>query len=152
MTKRIILFLILNFVALGLGSWMMADGPNTAWYAELNKAPWTPPGWMFGTAWIIIMICFAGYMALLWERSENKKRITGEYIVQWGLNVSWNPIFFYFHYMKPGLLILFHLAMLMAFMLYKYRKEMRAGSYLLVPYVIWLLIAMSLNGYAVLYN
>ena len=51
MMKRTLIFLLFNFIALGLGSWMMADGPNSIWYEELSKAPWTPPGWMFGTAW-----------------------------------------------------------------------------------------------------
>jgi len=152
MMKRTLIFLLFNFIALGLGSWMMADGPNSIWYEELSKAPWTPPGWMFGTAWSLIMISFAFYMAKLWEVMDSKKRITVEYIVQWGLNVSWNPIFFYFHYTYTGLLILFHLTMLITFIFFKYRKKLNISSLLILPYVIWLFLATSLNLYIILNN
>ena len=43
-----ILFLILNFGGLAIGSWLMNNGPLTAWYTNLNQAPWTPPGIIFG--------------------------------------------------------------------------------------------------------
>jgi len=66
--KKVLLlafFLVLNFGALGIGVLLMNNGPQDAWYAALNKAPWTPPGWFFGVAWNTIMICFSIYMAYL---------------------------------------------------------------------------------------
>lgn len=63
MTYRLILFLILNFGALALGGLFTNNGVNSEWYTNLNKAPWTPPGWVFGFAWTTIMICFSIYMA-----------------------------------------------------------------------------------------
>ena len=56
--KPFLIFLIINFAALGLGSWIMGAGAQSEWYSSLNQAPWTPPGWVFGAAWTIIMICF----------------------------------------------------------------------------------------------
>jgi len=53
----LLLFLIINFGGLALGSYLMNDGPNSTWYNDLNQAPWTPPGWVFGAAWTVIMIC-----------------------------------------------------------------------------------------------
>ena len=41
--KYLILFLIINFGGLALGSWLMNNGPNSDWYLNLDKAPWTPP-------------------------------------------------------------------------------------------------------------
>ena len=61
--KISIFFLVLNFSALAIGSWLMNNGPMTNWYVNLNQAPWTPPGWVFGIAWTTIMICFSVYMA-----------------------------------------------------------------------------------------
>ena len=46
--KVLIVFLIINFGALAMGGWLMNNGPQTDWYLALNKAPWTPPGWVFG--------------------------------------------------------------------------------------------------------
>ena len=64
--KRIALlvfFLLVNFGGLAIGNWLMNSGPSSTWYLELNKAPWTPPGWVFGAAWTLIMICFSIYLA-----------------------------------------------------------------------------------------
>ena len=62
-TKNIIIFLIINFAALGIGSFLMGEGPSGEYYQSTNKAPWTPPGWVFGAAWTLIMVCFSVYMA-----------------------------------------------------------------------------------------
>ncbi|MEM6378823.1 MAG: TspO/MBR family protein, partial [Bacteroidota bacterium] len=57
MLARVIIFLILNFVALGIGGFFTGPGTSSEWYNNLNQAPWTPPGWVFGAAWTTIMIC-----------------------------------------------------------------------------------------------
>jgi len=62
MYKHVILFLVLNFGALAVASLFTGNGVASNWYQHLNKAPWTPPGWMFGLAWTTIMICFALYI------------------------------------------------------------------------------------------
>ena len=63
--KLTLLFLMINFGGLAIGSWLMDNGPMTDWYINLNQAPWSPPGWVFGAAWTTIMICFSIYMAYL---------------------------------------------------------------------------------------
>jgi hypothetical protein len=45
---RLILFLIINFGALGIGGLLLGNPATNEWYQSLNKAPWTPPGWVFG--------------------------------------------------------------------------------------------------------
>ena len=85
MIKRAILFLILNFAALAIGGLFTGDGVPSEWYQELNKAPWTPPGWAFGAAWTLIMICFSFYMALLTKGI--KREIVILFALQWILNI-----------------------------------------------------------------
>ena len=68
MVQRLILFLTLNFGALALGGIFAGQGAVSDWYEALNKAPWTPPGWVFGFAWTTIMICYSLFMTLAWEK------------------------------------------------------------------------------------
>jgi benzodiazapine receptor len=152
MLKRLIIFLVLNFGALALGAWFMGEGPSSDWYEGLNKAPWTPPGWTFGVAWSTIMLCFSLYLAMLWPRVESQRRLSGLYGLQLLLNIAWNPAFFYFHQALLGLVIITSLTLLIAYILFYYWSEFKARSLLLLPYLLWLIIATSLNGYIVWMN
>jgi tryptophan-rich sensory protein len=152
MTLRVIIFLVLNFSALAIGGLFTGKGVPSEWYMQLSKAPWTPPGWVFGTAWTSIMIFFSFYMAYLWPSAENKSFLTGLYIVQWILNVSWNPTFFYFQNILGGLLIISILTLVVGYFLFYYAPQMKYKSVLILPYFLWLLIATSLNGYIFLKN
>ena len=150
--KRLILFLVINFGGLGLGSWLMDNGPNTDWYMNLNQAPWTPPGWVFGVAWTTIMICFSIYLAKLFENQDSKfLRIL--FVFQVFLNVVWNYVFFNQHLVGLGLVIIALLTLLISYFFFKFRMDdMKRYKYLLLPYIMWLLIATSLNAYILLNN
>lgn len=152
MIKRIILFLILNFSALALGGFYTGKGVPSDWYIHLDKAPWTPPGWVFGAAWTFIMICFAFYMAYLWKSSDKKKLVIALYSIQLILNISWNPIFFQFHNALFGLIVITSLTILIGFMLVYYHSILKIKSTLLAPYFVWLIIATSLNAYILIMN
>lgn len=146
-----VLFFVLNFGALGLGAWLMGEGPTGDWYQEANQAPWTPPGWFFGAAWTFIMICYSVYMGIAWNRIS-KEKLLSIYGIQLLFNIGWNPVFFYFHDVEIGLLIISFLTVLIWTKMILLRKPMKSWSFLLLPYGIWLVIATSLNLYFLLYN
>jgi len=152
LAKRLILFLILNFGALYLGALFTTDGVSSEWYQTLNKAPWTPPGWVFGAAWTLIMICFSFYMANAYGSVKKKTELLLLFALQWLLNVSWNPIFFQFHAVNTGLIIITSLTVLMLIFIFRYMNLMKNWTALLLPYAIWLVIATSLNAYVSVMN
>jgi tryptophan-rich sensory protein len=152
MLRQLILFLLLNFGALALGGLFTGQGVSSDWYAGLDKAPWTPPGWVFGAAWTTIMLCLAVYMARWWQVDPDKRRIMGLYALQWVLNVAWNPVFFYLHAALPALFVIIALTCLVGYWLFSNQLSMKAWSVLVLPYFIWLLIATSLNAYIVFQN
>lgn len=147
MVLRVILFLVVNFAALGIGMIFTGKGVPSEWYQSLSKAPWTPPGWVFGAAWTTIMICFAIYMAFAWKKVKNEKALIALFSIQWVLNVLWNPVFFYFHQVAAGLVIISALTILIAVFLFRYWSDLKLKSILILPYFIWLIIATSLNWY-----
>ncbi|MEO5642573.1 MAG: TspO/MBR family protein [Bacteroidia bacterium] len=152
MIYRLIAFLLINFGALAIGSFFTTKGVSSEWYESLAKAPWTPPGAVFGIAWTTIMICFSIYMAYLWPAIEKKNFLIALFIVQWILNVAWNPTFFYYHNVLAGLFVIIGLTIVVGFFLFYYWPELKLKSTLLLPYFIWLLIATSLNWYILLKN
>ena len=149
--KFLILFLIINFGALGIGGWLMNNGPLTEWYISLNQAPWTPPGWAFGVAWTTIMLCFSLYMAFLYVKIPSIK-VKVLFLIQFILNVSWNYIFFNQHLVSVGLAVIIALTVAVATFMFTFKNDLKAKTLLILPYFIWLSIATSLNTYIVLYN
>lgn len=147
----IVLFLVFNFGALGIGRFLMNSGPVSVWYIELSKAPWTPSGWVFGVAWSIIMFFFSLYMAMLLNQ-KNSNHLWSLFAVQWGLNVSWNWIFFSLHQMFFAELVLISLTSVIAFMMFKNWNSLKYYTLLIIPYLLWMLVANSLNIYAIIYN
>jgi len=147
----ILLFLLLNFSALGIGSWLMNNGPTSNWYLTLNKAPWTPPGWVFGVAWTTIMVCFSIYLSYLINLKESNV-FWLLFIVQFVLNVSWNFVFFNQHQMGFALIIIILLTVLVGYYLFSFLSEMGLKSLLIAPYFLWLLVAISLNAYSYIKN
>ena len=152
MIKNVIIFLVLNFGALYIGAQFTGTGVNSEWYELMNKAPWTPPGWVFGAAWTTIMICFSVYMARFVDVVKNWKTLLGFYAFQWVFNVIWNPIFFKFHEVGMALIVISTLTLIVGIYQFAFIKSMKKWSLLVVPYFLWLIIATSLNWYALVYN
>ena len=147
----LLVFLVLNLGALGIGVLLMNNGPQDSWYAALNKAPWTPPGWFFGVAWTTIMICFSIYMAYLIQTKSNSN-IWLLFLVQFILNTSWNYVFFNQHLVLLGLMVIVLLTVLVGYFMLKFRHLMKQKTWLIVSYFIWLIVANSLNAYVFLNN
>ena len=121
------------------------------WYMSLNQAPWTPPGWVFGAAWTTIMICFSIYLVGFFLEKYNSKKLV-LYTIQVLLNVSWNYIFFNQHQVTFALVVILSLTAVMFYFFFTYKKEQKKKSYLLLPYILWLCIANSLNLYIFIHN
>jgi len=149
---RTFLFLFINFVLVFyIGNILMADGSNSNWYISLNKAPWTPPGWVFGLAWSFLLICFSIYLSLLSQKNVSNKLIV-IILVQYLLNIVWNYFFFNQHLTELGLIDISFLTLTVYYIFYTNLKTMKWKSIFIVPYLLWLLVATSLNLYIVIYN
>jgi tryptophan-rich sensory protein len=149
--KRFLFFLFINLGSLGLGSLLMNNGPTSEWYLNLNKAPWTPPGWLFGVAWTTIMVCFSIYLTDLFSKLSSKN-IKIAFSIQVFLNIIWNFIFFNQHLILLGLITIILLTIVVFYIFFSFKNIMKTKSLLLLPYMIWLLIATSLNAYILINN
>lgn len=153
--RQILLFsglFLVNFGALALGGFLMGGSPaSNDWYISLNKAPWTPPGWVFGFAWTFIMICFTIYMFKIIQIKKTLNFTLSLFVLQWVLNVVWNPLFFYFHWPIVSFLTILLLLLILLIMFIKIKNNWQSNIFLL-PYILWIMVATSMNLFIVLYN
>ena len=147
------IFLLLNFGGLYLGGILMGSSPGSnTWYTNLQQAPWTPPGYVFGIAWTIIMILYSIYCAKAFS-SRLPKKTVALFVLQWILNVAWNPVFFNFHFVFLGLVLLLLLFITLLILNKNLGYQLKSlTTFLIIPYLIWLCIAFSLNVYIFIMN
>ncbi len=130
----------------------MGDAISGEWYSNLNKAPWTPPGWVFGFEWTLIMLCFSVYLSFLFS-IRHSRVVVFVYAIAVVLNVSWNYLFFNQQLTTFALVNIASLTLVIFYLFITFRDDkLRYLKYLLLPYIIWLCIATSLNTYVVFNN
>ena len=144
---RFLLFAVINFGGLAIGNIFTGPGVASAWYQQLNKAPWTPPGIVFGIAWFTIMLCFSFFMANMWKMKQLGVRNVLIYSAQVLLNVGWNYVFFFMHAGFAALIVIVTLFIIVLYFLIKGFRTSALQGWLMVPYALWLCIAISLNAY-----
>jgi len=124
------------------------------WYKTLKKAPWSPPNFTFGIVWPILYTLMVISVGIVWS---NKKcypycsPITF-FIIQLAFNLIWTTIFFKWQMPKLAFLDMI-LIMIVTFYTYKqFLPISKTAAYLLIPYMLWLCVAFSLNLYIILNN
>lgn len=127
---------------------------NKEWYSKLQKAPFSPPNWIFGVVWPILYIMMGISCFLIWTDPACRPYCNklNPFAIQLILNLLWTTVFF--KYKQIGLAFLMILTILyFTFMTYtKFKTINPLASMLLVPYMIWLTFAAYLNGYILLKN
>ena len=138
-------------VAFTGGRWT-ETGPGS-WYAGLDLAPWTPPGWLFGAAWTLLYVLMA---VAAWDVARRGPRrpavmtALGLYAAQLALNLAWTSVFFREQSPRGGMLVILALAVVLALTVAAFARVSRPAAVLLLPYLAWVLYAASLNGWIVL--
>ena len=125
---------------------------HDTWYLNLSKSTLTPPSYVFGIVWpfLYFLIAIAGWK--IWSlNNSNKKPIQCLFTLQLLLNWLWSPIFFYFHNIYLAFMIILSILLTLTalFILLKNHKTLIT---ILIPYYLWSLFALYLNGYTLINN
>ena len=135
------------FIVVTVGGGLLIGATNTpgAWYAALNKPPFTPPDWLFAPVWTILYLAVAVAGWRIWE-----KRATGGAMTAWwvqlGLNFLWTPVFFTVQAIGWALaIILALLVAIAAFVLLAWDRD-RPAALLFLPYAAWVAFATLLTA------
>ena len=154
----LLVFLAASALVAGLGGLATATNVD-GWYATADKAPWSPPNWVFGPVWTLLYTAMAVAAWLVWRsRAEGTRPALTAYAVQLVLNLLWTPVFFglYPALGTPALWIAFGiivaLAVAVAVTVLYFGPISRTAGLLLLPYLAWMVFASSLNLWVALNN
>ena len=145
-----VLAVVISFIPGIIGGFFspMSPGANE-WYNGLAQSVLTPNGWVFSIAWIILyaLLGIALYLVMVAAKTrQNKALAYALFIAQMGLNALWSYLFFGLHMIGGALVCLVALVAVAIWMAVAFRKIRVGASYLVWPYIAWLLFALYLNG------
>ncbi len=119
-----------------------------AWYARLQKPKGTPPSWVFPVVWTLLYILMAFSAALIYLHPASPLRLVGLflYAAQLLSNAAWSWLFFGRHRVLWALLDLVLLMGLVLACLIVFALIRPLAAWLLLPYLLWLCVALYLNA------
>ena len=138
-------WLLLVFATAAIGG--LASAQAGAFYTELVRPDWAPPGWLFGPVWSVLYALMGVSAWLVW-RARGFTGARGAlllFLAQLGVNALWTWLFFVWH--QGGLAfaeILLLWAMIVATIILFWRISKVAGV-LLLPYLAWVTFASALT-------
>lgn len=124
------------------------------WYETLNKASWTPPNYVFGIIWpILYLLMFISFTLVFFNKKcKGGCRPILFFLIQLVLNLSWTTIFFTMKQIVAGLVVITAIICIAGYTAYKFYSIDKTAGLLLVPYLLWLCVAFSLNAYIMFNN
>lgn len=144
--KVLVMSLLLPFVVGGLGG-MVTYPALQPWYAGLAKPDFNPPNWVFGPVWTLLyaLMGVSLYLVLTSRSKKPKRTALALFGAQLVLNFLWSAVFFGLK--QPFWAVVAILALLAAIIwtAVAFWRFSHWAAYLLVPYILWVTFAATLN-------
>lgn len=142
--KTFFLCLLFPLFIGGLSGFLTKD--SMALYQNLNRPPFSPPGWLFPIIWTLLYLLMglSSYF-IVQSPSLMKEKALILYFFQLFINFIWPLFFFNFRNYLFAFLILIVLIISVSYMLFTFKEINSLSFYLNVPYLLWLIFALYLN-------
>lgn len=136
--------------AIGSGRWVTT---GSQWYLSLEQPPWQPPPAVFGLAWTynFAAIAVAGVAISLVGAPARVLTFLIGLGISIALAIGWAYLFYVPHSLVPAAIALSACALVTVLPIAVAFAERAWIGWILVPYLLWLVIATSLSwGYVAL--
>lgn len=126
----------------------------SSWYTNLNKASYNPPAWVFGPVWVTLYALMGAALGLVASSGVRGNKIKAYAIfgAQLAFNGIWSFLFFSLQSPLYGLIDIVLLWVLIVASMANFYKFSKAAVVLMVPYLVWVTIAATLNYYVLILN
>jgi tryptophan-rich sensory protein len=138
-------WLLLTFAAGAIGA--LASANAGAFYGQLIRPSWAPPGWLFAPVWSTLYVLMGISAWLIWRAGGfvSARGALVLFVVQLGANALWSWLFFVWN--QGGLAfaeVLLLWALILATIV-SFRRISTIAAALLVPYLAWVTFASALT-------
>lgn len=150
--RRLAGALALTFAAGAVGGLFAMHAGDV--YSSLLLPPFAPPASLFSPVWTVLYLLagLAFYRILLLPPSAARRKALFYYALQLIFNAVWPLLFFTLGLRLAALLDLVILLVYTALAARNFHRLDKAAGLLMLPYVLWLVFAVLLNGGVVWLN
>lgn len=137
-------WLALAFAAGAVGA--VASVNAAAFYAQLARPSWAPPGAAFGPVWSTLYALMGVAAWLVWREAQGPRGAAlALFAVQLAVNALWSWLFFAWRQGAAAFAGALLLAALIAATIAAFRRVRPLAAALLVPYFLWVAFACALT-------
>ena len=148
----LIAFLAIAYAVAAFGA-LTTIGAVNGWYSRSLHVVWTPPNAAFGPVWPVLYTLIAVSGWLVWQHRTHRNAAVALplFVVQLVLNSLWTPVFFGgYGLVGPAalwiaLVVIIALDLAVAATIAAFWPVSRLAALLLLPYLVWILYASTLN-------
>ncbi len=129
------------------GAAITGSSVNT-WYSTLRKPAFTPPSWVFAPVWTVLYLMMAVSWFLTRRTRRSDARATTAvrlFKLQLLLNTLWSWIFFGLKSPRSAFIEITGLWLVLLLTVRAMYRVSRGAAILLLPYVLWVSFAATLN-------
>jgi len=138
-------FLGLTFAAAAIGGRLTVSS-LASWYDTLRKPRWTPSGARIGLIWTVLYFLMAIAAWIVWREAGFAPLLAWmTFAFQLGLNVAWSALFFGLRNPRAAFVEILGLWAAILLTLLAFATVSLVAGLLLVPYLVWVAIAGTLN-------
>lgn len=144
--KKLLVAVAIPLAVGGLASWLTSDA--TEIFSTLNQPPLSPPAWVFPVAWTILYTLMGIASYRIWTAVttyDKRKNALFLYGTQLFFNFVWSIIFFNLGEYFFAFVWIIALWLLIFLTYQHFRGIDKIASWLLLPYLAWVLFAAYLN-------
>jgi len=136
---------LLFFIAVPLlGGYLSSQFSMVGTYSQIYKPDFFPPSWVFAPVWTILYILMGIAAYLVWKKGETKKQLS-LFSIQLILNLLWTPIFFGLHQYFWAFVEILILLVMIILTIKSFNEKSKTATYLMLPYLFWVIFATFLN-------
>lgn len=141
----LLLWLLAAYAAAAVGGFASAGAG--AFYAELVRPAWAPPGWLFGPVWSILYTLMGVSAWLVWrvDGFSGARSALVVFLLQLVANALWSWLYFGLRLGGVAFAELLLLWALILATLVLFWRVNRVAAVLLAPYLAWVTFAAALN-------
>jgi benzodiazapine receptor len=136
---------LLCFVFAAIGA--VASAEAGAFYGQLVRPGWAPPGWLFAPVWTVLYALMGIAAWLVWRAHgfTKGKAALVLFVVQLGANALWTWIFFAWHQGALAFAEILLLWCLIVATAASFWRLNAVAAVLLLPYLAWVTFACALT-------